>query len=491
LTSKRTYEDDTVNGQRSRRGWVGAVVALTLVGGGCASANGDKAGGAVIVPHVLTLANGDADDSIVESFAKAVATLSSGTLVIDIHNGWGATDLQQEGDLIKDVEAGKADLGVGLTRSFDTVGINNFEALQAPFLIDTYVLEQKVLSSSIAAQMLDGLGAAGLVGLAIVPGPMRRLLGRSRALVTLADIRGATIGIRPSHVTEKTLEALGATPVVNAAGGPISTLDGIESHLYAIEGNRYDAGAAALTANVNLWPRASVIFANANVFGGLSAEQQGWLREAGSQAAMSEMPAVLQTEAAEGAILCRRNLRFVFATATDLSDLRQAVAPVYRDLNSDAATKALIDQIEAMRVGSDASPDAAPACLSSEPSPTASASAGPATPIDGTWEVTITQAEFLAAKPPPHPDEIDPSNWGYGTMDLHAGRWFMGPGGSPSDVLGGTFVVTGNKITLDANDGNEFEATWSIYKDRLTFGIIAGFDLPNGWRVKPWDRVGP
>jgi len=50
----------------------------------------------------------------------------------------------------------------------------------------------------------------GLVGIAVVPGELRRPLGLSRALVHPADYRGARIGIRPAGVADATFDALRA-----------------------------------------------------------------------------------------------------------------------------------------------------------------------------------------------------------------------------------------------------------------------------------------
>jgi hypothetical protein len=99
----------------------------------------------------------------------------------------------------------------------------------------------------------------------------------------------------------------------------------------------------------------------------------------------------------------------------------------------------------------------------------------------GTWEVTITRADLLAAKPPPDPGEDQPGNYGHGTIDFHGGEWVLNP--PPGQQ--GTFSITGNEITLEATNGEEFKATWSIYRDTLTFGV----GVPTPWRVKPWHRV--
>jgi len=133
------------------------LAALVIGAAACGSGGVDKAGGAVARPVVLTLVDGDADTFNAQPFATAVSRLSHGSLQIKIEGDWRPTDPTYETDLIKTVQAGKAQLGITASRAFDTVGIDSFQALQAPFLIDNYPLEQKVLDSAIPAAMLRGL----------------------------------------------------------------------------------------------------------------------------------------------------------------------------------------------------------------------------------------------------------------------------------------------------------------------------------------------
>ena len=86
--------------------------------------------------------------------------------------------------MIRDVEAGKADLGWAGSRAFDNVGVQSFDALHAPLLIDNYPLEHKVLESPLCHEMLEGLEPVGLVGIGILPGPMRKPLGVEAARAT-------------------------------------------------------------------------------------------------------------------------------------------------------------------------------------------------------------------------------------------------------------------------------------------------------------------
>jgi TRAP-type transport system periplasmic protein len=261
---------------------VGLVLAAVLAFGAtaCGAGNLDKAGNPSSKPLVLTLADGSGDTSgdtsDAQPFAAAVGKLSHGTLQIKIEGNWRANDAYYETGLINDVRAGKAQLGIAASRAFDTVGITSFQALQAPFLIDNVNLERKVLDSNIPGKMLQGLRRHGLVGLALLPGPLRRPLGFTRPLVAASSYQGARIGIRPSEVTADIFRALGAIPVAQAvsdSGQGIAGLTGVEAHA-----NLVDAGFAVphavLTGNVVFGPRPNVIFMNQRVYAALTAGQR-------------------------------------------------------------------------------------------------------------------------------------------------------------------------------------------------------------------------
>src|SRR4029077_1468933 len=149
--------------------------------------------------------------------------------------------------------------------AFDTVGINSFQALQAPFMIDSVAFERKVLASDIPQKMLSGLKPAGLVGLAILPGPVRRPLGVAKPLASASSYRGARIGIRASQVSTETVRALGAIPVVLPHDSNLSGLDGLVSDVVTIDAGYAERGAT-VAGNINFEPRPNVIFVNQHAF---------------------------------------------------------------------------------------------------------------------------------------------------------------------------------------------------------------------------------
>ena len=177
-----------------------AALAATLVAIAVTGCGGsDKAGGeSKPDATVLTLANGNDDSHSLEPFAAAVERLSGGSLRIQFKNSWREGEPGFEEGVIRDVADGRAALGWAGSRAFDDVGVQSFDALHAPLLIDNYPLQRKVLENPLATEMLEGLEPVGLVGIGILPRPMRKPLG-VEALCGPADYHGATIAYQRSR----------------------------------------------------------------------------------------------------------------------------------------------------------------------------------------------------------------------------------------------------------------------------------------------------
>ena len=161
---------------------VGAAVALTAVAAGCA---GDDRAGGKPEPTALTLtmANSLYRPEELQPFADEVTRLSGGTMRIEFRDRWlGWPWRRPESAVIHDVAAGKADLGWVGSRAWDDVGVSSFNALHAPLLVDSYVLQGEVLESGVPGEMLKALEPLRLVGLGVLPGPLRKLLGVEQRL---------------------------------------------------------------------------------------------------------------------------------------------------------------------------------------------------------------------------------------------------------------------------------------------------------------------
>jgi C4-dicarboxylate-binding protein DctP len=230
-------------------------------------------------------------------------------------------------------------------------GVAAFRALWAPFLITSHALLWKVVTSPLAQTMLRSMEPRGMVGLALVPSDLRRILGRERPLVSLAAFRGARVATN-SEAEAAPLRALGAIPrldeVVPAAGLRARRLDGVETGGSFLAGNGFTFVAPYVPANVVLFPRTDVIAINKRAFDGLTPEQRAVLREAGRRAVASQGDVADQdNEVLQG--VCDLGGKLVVARAAQLAELVKAERPVNDALARDRVVRPYLEQIEAMK----------------------------------------------------------------------------------------------------------------------------------------------
>src|SRR5215813_10063196 len=212
------------------------VLGVMALFAGCGSSGFDKAGDSQARhPVVLTLANVNGSTGELDGLTNNVWRLSHGTMRIDIKYRWRYGQVKPETGLIGDVRAGKADLGAAGSEAWASVGVNSFRALNAPLLIDSYALQDRVLRSPMIGQMLRGLRPLGLAGIGVLPGPLRKPLGITRPLLKPADYAGLRIGVQQSLVADATVRALRATPVWVPVSGPITGFDAIEQQISSIQ----------------------------------------------------------------------------------------------------------------------------------------------------------------------------------------------------------------------------------------------------------------
>lgn len=379
-------------GTMRRRALVGTLVlaVLTVATAGCGEA-GSKTGGTAETV-VLTLADGYSDPSFepaVAHFIKRVEELSDGKVKVKDVQGWGdlAPDFEQQ--IVADVASGDADLGWVGTRVFDTLGVTSFQALTAPMLIDSYPLEDAVISSPIPGQMLAGLDSLKVVGLAVLGDGLRKPVAQDHPLVGVSDWAGVTFNAFRSESQAASISAIGATPTDDLSGDVSFTA--AERNLRIYQQN-YVANYSKVTANVNLWPQTVALLANPDQLSKLSDDQRGWVQRAAEEAAAGST-AFFDHDQEILAATCAKGARFASASKKDLIELRAAFDGVYADLEADAETKKVIKQIEAMKAKLPA-----PAPLEIPSNCNVSASDPVADPVQGLWESdALTEGQIVQA----------------------------------------------------------------------------------------------
>jgi TRAP-type C4-dicarboxylate transport system substrate-binding protein len=443
---------------------IGACAVLAA----CSAQGADKAGGEKAAkPVSLTLANYSSTPAELGAFASEVARRSHGTIRIVVENRWRDGELNIETNLIHDVQAGRVDMGWVGTRAWDDVGITSFDTLHLPFLLDSYRLEETVLESSLPGRMLAPLARLRLVGIGILPGELRRVVGVRKPLLRLADFGGLRFGTTPARAAIATLRLLGARPVPFFKPKSVRRFDGFDFPIVYFEANKYDLQARYVTTNLAFWPRPLVIFMNRRVYERLAPEQRELLRDA----ARAAIPgAVRYTHGAEqkamAALCLRGRTRFVRASAAALASLHATVMPVLAEVNGE--TRAYETAVEQMKRQLAAPPQQALAC------PSRTSTAGGAIP-SGTYESTMTAADG-------HRAQIPAGDSFYKTLPIRhrlviRGRSFIlydtFPDGHTEANMEGTYTVYRGKVRFSTTMEKLLPISWSFDGRTLRF-----FDLP-------------
>jgi TRAP-type C4-dicarboxylate transport system substrate-binding protein len=468
------------------------VLGICLLGG-CGSGAADKTGGSS-TPVVLRLAdsnNSDQPDTgALQYFAAQVAKRSAGSLRIRItYLAAGSATPFVEERTIRAVRDGRFDLGWIGARSWDEEGVRSFRALQAPFLITSTRLLNRVVTSPLAGEMLDSLKAENVVGVALVPDYLRHPVGMGRPLVSPADFVGARVRIQPSRVTTALIKALGATPEVisNSQIGYAIVHKQIDGQEVAMLSN---PGGSVLAGNVVFFAKAITLFANQHSYGRLTAEQK---RILGAAAAATVRHAVARnpTDGQIARHFCFDRRRIVLATPAQLATLAAEAQPVYRMLQADPQTRRFIRQIQSWKRTTPPDPPMSlPAICKHLQRPTQSVGRlQPASRLDGTyrWVITLADAHKYWG-PRLNPSDTYPT---IATAILRHGTWrLVGPDGDR-----GTFTIRGNRLRFDwprvasvllftyTRDGN---GTLHL---RPVLPMDPGDQFV--WASKPWRRIGP
>jgi TRAP-type C4-dicarboxylate transport system substrate-binding protein len=436
------------------------VVAATACGGAGADKSGGRSDGR---PVVLTLAEHDADYGGPE-FASLVEARSHGQIRIRVRDWWRKDRVDFEGRTVADVRDGTVQLGIVGARVWDTLGVRAFQALLAPFLVDSLDLEERVLEGPIGARMLSGVTSSGVVGIATLPGPLARPFGYARPLVGRADYVGARLGLRPGRVEEATFRSLGANTRTYLSLSRASR-EGAALNLWVIP-PAYRG--KTLVSNLVFWPRPMTIVMNRRAFEALTPSQRQLLFDAGREAVERRPAEVDRREQDALAMICQDAFAsLVRLPEEDVAALHAAVRPVYGELSRDPTTRKLIGEIRALRASGGTSVDSI-AC------PLAAATSAPE--LEGVWRSSVSRAELLAAGASP----AEATTYrGSASLSLKHGHWIFR--GEHTTVTGG-YRIRGDVVRLTmttctanpCSPGAESEYTWSVYRDRLTLSARPG-----------------
>jgi TRAP-type C4-dicarboxylate transport system substrate-binding protein len=339
---------------RTNRFSTAAAVATVAMAAACASgAPADKAGSETVVLKLASIddVNSNGQSFGPQAFVADLNKLSGGHLKVEVTKEFGAGAADAESRLVKAIAAGTLDGGWPSTRAFAGAGINGLEVAQAPMLITSYAAEKALVTSPVAGELLAPLKGSGVVGLGLSVGPLRRPFAAGKPLLGPSDWAGAAFRVYNSPVEAEAVKALGATPanvgfewVDQVRDG---TLRGVEFDIAQYSRNGETTVAGNVTANVVLWPKMFVLSLSQKRFDSLSAEQQGWVREAAKQAVQTSVDSSYD-ETTPARALCTVGARFFWASPAQLQALRTSFKPVIDRLAADQTSGPALKQLQAI-----------------------------------------------------------------------------------------------------------------------------------------------
>ena len=497
------------------------VLALTatvaaVMSAGC-TANADRSGGE-IEPVTVVLASNDGTQTsgALARFVTLVRDLSKGRIEVEVSPEWRNKGEQR---VLEDVAAGKAELGWSGTRAFDTIGIDAFRALHAPFLIRTYPAQRSVMGDSVVEEMLAALPASKLTGLAVLADELRFPAAAEHPLLEPADFRGLYFGTMASNVQSAGIAALGARakamPFPHSPG--TDGLEGLETMWATYVSNGQQRIMPFVTSNAVLWPRTTVLVANPDALAELNERDRDVIAEAAARAASWSLEHADDQVATEMSAACATGARIATVSTDQLAALREAAEPAYTALRAEPEQAARLGRIEQLVSGTggdhpvDVPDDCAyrpgdedrravrvlPARLTGPGRP----GALPA----GTYRYTISADEIQGALDVP--DDFTVANAGVWTWTLGDGRWFYElkpysqetPEGYSGNTCEGYYDVHGAQVdfttlTVYAGAGDcaseTWKADWRETPDGLVMDVTTDADdLDFLFGSEPWRLI--
>jgi TRAP-type C4-dicarboxylate transport system substrate-binding protein len=404
----------------------------------------------------------------VEEFARQVRDLSGGQ--VRIEPVWNAAGEVDDWDQVvgRMVISGDLDMGLIPARAWDTEGVTSLRALHAPFLVTSDDLVLEIVTSDLSADMLTGLDAVNLTGLALLPEGLRHLFVFGEGDADAFDLDGKVVRAPTSQTTTALFTAFGATAddysrIELRDGVDAGTIHAAESE-FALASCCLPAGST-VAANLTLYPKVNSLVINTDTYEELGSDAQRALREAAAGTlhwAVSQMP----SDADQAAAFCESGGTVVNASPGEVAAIQQAVSPVYQDLEQDETTKQLVEGIQALK----AELPEPPPIASCEPAATGATtpSAGTAAFPDGVYRMEVTAESLMAAG-------VDRA-----TAFGHAGTWTLTfeDGQFQEGTCVGTYPVQDGRVEIRAGTDPQcgdaagkvlFSAGWTLEGDQLQF----------------------
>jgi tripartite ATP-independent transporter DctP family solute receptor len=281
-----------------------------------------------------------------QMFADKVAEKTGGSVEIEV---FGDRQLGDDKQLLEGLQLGTIEGALVSAPVLPLViGASAFDALQLPFVVNTYGQMSAALASDVGQQILDTLDAKEIKGLGYVEAGLRHFLAANVQVATLAEFEGLKTRIVPIPLHKAIWEAVGVNPIGLAYGEVFSaletgTIDAVEINLSSVRSESLYQNATHVTLTGHyFWP--GVVMIGASTFEGLPQAAQAAMVEAGHEV-ITEQYALAESLESETAEFLTSN-GVTIGELDDLEGMRARTAPVVDAwLEKDPLISAFVDQV--------------------------------------------------------------------------------------------------------------------------------------------------
>jgi tripartite ATP-independent transporter DctP family solute receptor len=295
-----------------------------------------------------------AADIQVEGFASVQALREMGQLVTERTGGrhkmtvFHSGELGDEGQTIEQTRAGVIDIS-----RVNAVEIGQFapalNVLALPFLFRSTDHVHNVIDGPIGNEILASLDAYGFVGLTFYDAGARSIYTATKAVRTLADLKGLRMRVQQSELMDKMATALGAEPIrlsylripTALSTGLIDVAEG-NWPAYMTGGHYKVAPFYSLTEHTRA---PSVVIMSHSVWDKLPPQDRATIHDAARESAEHMREAWRRAE--DAARNQASAARVAIVNDIDRKPFAQATEPLRGELAADPALGALIQRIEA------------------------------------------------------------------------------------------------------------------------------------------------
>lgn len=462
---------------------IAAALAVAVVAAGVTGCAREVAGPVLVLRLATPDRQTDPTAPAVQHFAEEVAQRSEGTIRVD--PVWDVTPDGKQGwdqTVAEGVAHGSWEMGLVPGRAWDLLGVDSLRALNTPFLITNQAALRAVLDSDLRDDLLEGLPAAGVTGVDLLPDELRHPFGYDAPLLDVNDYAGQTIWSPTSDVVAHMFGALGA-----------STDDSSDSAGQRGAESQFDfTPGQVATGNVTFFPKTNALVLRTSVRTHLRDDQWALLRAAGAatrQWLYAEEPSDQQI----ADTFCKHGGSIVSASPEQIGQLEEAVQPAVEWLRSDPDTRRLIDAIRDVVKGVSGEPPSVSCPAEPPPSPGDAELAS----LDGTYVTHVSQKQLRDAGVPDRHHILE--NSGRITFVLDAGMWTLHQTAhhhvdNPDDS--GIYTYRNGVLTFTWDEYDwtsarlQVDTDGTIHFSDVHDALASQQALSEGYFKTPWTRVG-